>query len=75
MAAHYIWWFSRGISSGVTWQNSDFENNIPAAEQFIVTWAATLVMEFGVLWYYPMLNLPMLPVDKIMAGEFEWALL
>ena len=32
-------------------------------------------MEFGVLWYYPMLNLPMLPVDKIMAGEFEWALL
>ena len=32
-------------------------------------------MEFGVLWYYPTLNLPMLPVDKIMAGEFEWALL
>ena len=48
---------------------------IPAAELFIETWAVTLIMEFGVLWHYPTLNLPLLPVDKILAGEFEWALL
>lgn len=49
--------------------------NIPAAETYIETWAVSAIMEFGVLWYYPTLNLPLLPVDKIMAGEFEWALL
>jgi hypothetical protein len=49
--------------------------DIPGAELYIITWAVTFIMEFGVLWFYPRLNLPLLPVDQIIKGEFDWALL